>query len=178
MIPEQCTGSTVLPPVDLKIPVTIKSHPQVESALLFGEEVTENKWLSELLFGKVVAEFGCSFGLRAAYLAPYVRRIFCTDPDATLRGLAKMTLSLNQCYNSEVVARIAEKMPADVLLIDTRRYNDSRLPEIRLDAPIVITTGPLRRSAASTILGAGYEHLPQYHRAAVFAAPRRHHGFQ
>ncbi len=162
----------------LKVPVAVASHPQISAELSFGECLSENDWLAPLLSGKAVAEFGCSAGLRAAYLAPYTRQIFCTDPDSMCLHLARKTLKLNQRRNVMVVDQITETTPADALLLDTRRYCDRALPDFPSQAALLVITGPLPRSTASRVLGAGYEHLPQYQRAAVFAAPRRQHGVQ
>ncbi|WP_209833593.1 hypothetical protein [Ruegeria sp. HKCCE3926] len=175
---DQFTGCSLAFPEGLKVPDAAKSHPELVAELSFGEELTENNWLSELLQGKTVAELGCNLGLRAAYLAPCTRRIFCTDPDARRLSLACETFRLNQRRNVVVVDDITKEIPTDVLFIDTRRYSDGSLPEFTAQAPILIVVGPLPRSAASRILRAGYEHLPQYHRAAVFTAPRRQHGVQ
>lgn len=162
----------------LKVPAAANSHPEISAELSFGECLSENDWLAPLLSGKAVAEFGCSAGLRAAYLAPYTRQIFCTDPDSMCLRLARKTLKLNQRRNVVVVDQITETTPADALLLDTRRYCDKALPDFPSQAALLVITGPLPRSTASRVLGAGYEHLPQYHRAAVFAAPRRQHGVQ
>lgn len=178
MTNEQITGCSFSIPDGLKIPAAAKSHPQLVAELNFGEEVTENKWLSELLRGKTVAEFGCNLGLRAAFLAPYTRQIFCTDPDAVCLRIARETLQLNQRRNVVVVDQITKATSADALLWDTRRYSDGSLPDFTQQAAVLIVAGPLPRSTASRVLDAGYEHLPQYHRAAVFAAPRRKHGIQ
>lgn len=178
MINEQTTGCSFSIPDGLKIPAAVKSHPQLVAELNFGEEVTENKWLSELLRGKTVAEFGCNMGLRAAFLAPYTRQTFCTDPDAVCLCLARETLQLNQRRNVVVMDKITKSTPADALLWDTRRYGDGSLPNFTQQAALLIVAGPLPRCTASRVLDAGYVHLPQYHRAAVFSAPRRQHGFQ
>ncbi len=165
-------------PEGLKVPAAAKSHPELVMELNFGEELAENNWLSELLRGKTVAELGCSLGLRAAYLAPCTRQIFCTDPDARRLSLARETFRLNKRRNVVVVDDIANEVPTDVLFVDTRRYYGRVLPGFPPQAALLVITGPLPRSTASRVLGAGYEHLPQYHRAAVFAAPRRQHGVQ
>lgn len=162
----------------LKVPVAVSLHPRIVAELSFGECLSENDWLAPLLSEKVVAEFGCSAGLRAAYLAPYTQRILCTDPEAYYLRLARKTQRLNQRRNVVVVDGIADTTPADAVLLDTRRYSDGSLPKLALRAALLVITGPLPRSTASRALGAGYEHLPQYHRAAVFSAPRRQHGVQ
>ncbi|MCV6597140.1 MAG: class I SAM-dependent methyltransferase [Mangrovicoccus sp.] len=162
----------------LKVPATANSHPEISAELSFGECLSENDWLAPLLSGKVIAEFGCGAGLRAAYLAQYTRRILCTDPEAHYLRLARKTQRLNQCRNVVVVHQITKATPADALLLDTRRYRDRALPDFPSQAALLVITGPLPRSIALRVLGAGYEHLPQYHRAAVFAAPRRQHGVQ
>jgi len=162
----------------LKVPASAASHPHVSAELSFGECLSENDWLVPLLSGKVVAEFGCGAGLRAAYLAPHTHQIFCTDPDADYLRFARTTQRLNQRRNLVVVDQIAEATPADALLYDTRRYYGRVLPDFPPQAALLVVTGPLPRSTASRVLGAGYVHLPQYHRAAVFAAPRRQHGVQ
>ncbi|MCG7572534.1 class I SAM-dependent methyltransferase [Phaeobacter sp. CNT1-3] len=162
----------------LKVPAAVSLHPQFSAELSFGECLSENDWLAPLLSGKIVAEFGCSAGLRAAYLAPYTRQIFCTDPDAVYLRLARKTLKLNQRRNVVVIDNITDITPVDALLLDIRRYSDGALPEFPPQAALLVITGPLPRSTASRVLDAGYEHLPQYHRAAVFAAPRRQHGVQ
>lgn len=162
----------------ISIPEEVGTHPQIIAELSFGECLSENDWLAPLLSGKSVAEFGCRAGLRAAYLSPYARQIFCTDPDAMCLQLARKTLKLNQCRNVVVVHRITEATLADALLLDTRRYGDRALPDFPSQATLLVITGPLPRSIALRVLGAGYEHLPQYHRAAVFTAPRRQHGVQ
>ncbi len=162
----------------LKVPAAANSHPEISAELSFGECLSENDWLAPLLSGKVLAEFGCGAGLRAAYLAQYARRILCTDPEAHYLRLARKTRRLNQCRNVVVVHQITKSTPADALLWDTRRYGDGSLPEFTQRAALLIVAGPLSRSTASRVLGAGYEHLPQYHRAAVFAGPRRQHGVQ
>lgn len=162
----------------LKVPTAATSHPQISAELSFGECLSENDWLAPLLSGKAVAEFGCGAGLRAAYLAPCTRQIICTDPDAVCLRLARKALQLNQRRNVVVVDQITKATPADALLLDTRRYCDRALPDFPSQAALLVITGPLPRSTASRVLGAGYEHLPQYHRAAVFAAPRRQHGVQ
>ncbi|WP_254447247.1 hypothetical protein [Ruegeria sp. HKCCA0235A] len=174
----QIKGCSFAFPEGLKVPAAAKSHPELVTELNFGEELTENNWLSELWQGKTVAELGCSLGLRAAYLAPCTRQIFCTDPDARRLSLARETFRLNQRRNVVVVDEIANEISTDVLFIDTRRCSDGSLPEFKAQAPLLIVAGPLPRSTASRVLEAGYEHLPQYHRAAVFEAPRRHHGVQ
>ena len=175
---DQFTGCSFAFPEGLKVPAAAKSHPELVAELNFGEELTENNWLSELLQGKTVAELGCNLGLRAAYLAPCTRQIFCTDPDARRLSLACETFQLNQRRNVVVVDQITEATPTDALLLDTRRYRDNALPDFLSQAALLVITGPLPRSTASRVLEAGYEHLPQYHRAAVFAAPRRQHGVQ
>ena len=162
----------------LKVPAAATSHPLISAELSFGECLSESDWLVPLLLGKTVAEFGCSAGLRAAYLAPYARQIFCTDPDAMCLHLARETQRLNRRRNVVVVDQITNTTPADALLWDTRRYRDGVLPDFPLRAALLVITGPLPRSTASRVLEAGYVHLPQYHRAAVFSAPRRQHGFQ
>lgn len=162
----------------LKVPAAAASHPLISVELSFGECLSENDWLAPLLSGKAVAEFGCGAGLRAAYLAPCTRQIICTDPDAVCLHLARKALQLNQRRNVVVVDQITESTPADALLLDTRRYSDRALPDFPWQAALLVITGPLPRSAASRVLGAGYEHLPQYHRAAVFAAPRGQDGLQ
>ncbi|WP_424978400.1 hypothetical protein [Leisingera sp. S232] len=178
MINEQISDCSFSIPDGLKIPAAAKSHPLLVAELNFGEEVTENKWLSELLKGKSLAEFGCNLGLRAAFLAPYTRQIFCTDPDGVCLRLARETLQLNKRRNVVVVDQITQTVSADALLWDTRRYGNESLPELTLQTALLIVTGPLPRSTASKVLDAGYEHLSQYHRAAVFAAPRGQHGVQ
>lgn len=162
----------------LKVPAEAASHPQISAALSFGECLSENDWLAPLLSGKSVAEFGCNFGLRTAYLAPKTHQIFCTDPDAVCLRLARKTLQLNQRKNAVVLDQIAEATPADAALLDTHRYRGGPLPTLALQAALLIITGPLPPNTASRVLGAGYEHLPQYHRAAVFSALRRQHGVQ
>lgn len=162
----------------ISIPEEAGTHPRIVAELSFGECLSENDWLAPLLSGKAVAEFGCSAGLRATYLAPHTHQIFCTDPDAVYLRLARKTLQLNQRRNVVVMDEITKATPADALLLDTRRYRDGALPELPPQAALLVITGPLPRSIASRALGAGYEHLPQYHRAAVFAAPRRQHGVQ
>ena len=154
------------------------THPQIVAELSFGECLSENDWLVPLLTGKAVAEFGCSAGFRAAYLAPYTGQIFCTDPDAMCLRLARKTLKLNQRRNVVVMDDITDITPVDVLLLDIRRYDDGALPDFPPQAAHLVITGPLPRRTAAKVLEAGYEHLPQYHRAAVFAAPRRQHGVQ
>jgi hypothetical protein len=160
----------------LKVPPAAASHPLISAELSFGECLSESDWLAPLLSGKAVAEFGCSAGLRAAYLAPYTRQIFCTDADAVYLRLARKTLKLNQRRNVVVIDNITDITPVDALLLNIRRYSDGALPEFPPQAALLVITGPLPRSTASRVLDAGYEHLPQYHRAAVFAAPRRQHG--
>ncbi len=162
----------------LKVPAAAASHPQVSAELGFGECLSGSDWLVPLLSGKIVAEFGCGAGLRAAYLAPHTHQIFCTDPDADYLRLARKTQCLNQRRNLVVVDQIAEATPTDALLYDTRRYHGRVLPDFPPKAALLVITGPLPRSTASRVLEAGYEHLPQYHRAAVFAAPRGQHGVQ
>ncbi|MBT26321.1 MAG: hypothetical protein CML60_07975 [Rhodobacteraceae bacterium] len=162
----------------LKVPAEAASHPQISAELSFGECLSENDWLAPLLSGKSVAEFGCNFGLRTAYLAPKTHQIFCTDPDAMCLRLARKTLQLNQRTNVVVMDETVDAPPVDALLFDTRRYSGRALPEFPSQAALLIVTGPLTRSTASRVLDAGYKHLPQYHRAAVFVALRRQHGFQ
>lgn len=162
----------------LKVPAAVASHPQISAELSLGECMSENDWLAPLLSNKVVAEFGCCVGLRTSYLAPNTRQIICTDPDEVCLRLARQTLQLNHCRNTEVVEQITQDTQADVMLFDTRRYFAGTQPEFLPAATLLVITGPLPRSTATRVLAAGNEHLPQYHRAAVFAAPRRQHGFQ
>lgn len=178
MTSEQLSGCSFSIPDGLKIPAAAKSHPQLVAELNFCEEVTENNWLFELLQGKTVAELGCNLGLRAAYLAPCTRQILCSDPDARRLSLAREMFRLNQRRNVVVMDQITKATPADAILLDTRRYSGRALPEFTPQAALLIITGPLPRSVASRVLRAGYEHLPQYHRAAVFAVPRSQHGIQ
>lgn len=170
---EQTTGCSFSIPGGLKIPAAAKSHSKLVAELNFGEEVSENKRLSELLRGKTVAEFGCGIGLRTAYLASHTNQIFGIDPDGTRLELARQTLKLNNCDNTKVLAHIAEDTSVQAMILDTRRYCHWHLPNFKTRVELIVVVGPLSREAARKILEAGYQHLPEFTRAAAFVATWR-----
>lgn len=162
----------------IKVPAISGAHPKILAELDFGECWTESAWLIPLLSGKSVVDCGCGLGLRAAYLAPETHQMTCTDPDAERLAFARKTLRLNRCRNTKVVRRLSDEAAVDVMMLDSSRYNGSIPPILASKPALLVIFGSLSRIAASEVLGAGYLHLPQFNRAAVFVADRGQHGFQ